>query len=855
MYSVSAEFSAAMLQPVIQSKIAGVVDGITFTEADILSGSLRITSQNSQQDEINIGVAASAELEITFLHNLGLDRETLRGKPVVLSYQLLVGETYESVPLGTYYIEEANWTLNGIQCKAYDAMTAFDTEIDPAEALPTTGKAYDFLTWACGKCGISLGMSQAEVEALTNGMIPIWYPEESPAKTYREYVAYLAGALGAFAVINRSGELIMKQYTRLPMATYTETARITGASFSDFVTRYNSYYVQDVITNENQRYKNTGYVGLTMDLGPNPFMQILPTREGIRQAVLSELSNIIFGPYEVKLNIPPIHDLGDCIKFTGGIGDNNYHTVNYICWTYNRQLVLSGYGKNPASASALSKTDLAAQNNQTAIQSLTRRVNEITTSGVVFLSPTIPEIDDIPKTLDPIDDGDEGMVADFNFEVTQEKAPVAVHAVIEIDAETTADDDIYGDCLASITVSSDIGILGTQTEAFGDGLHVLTVDTLKKYFDTGEHNISIELALAGGYAALNKLKLRTAYLETRARVINHEQKTLGFYDGYVAGDTALSNCLVTDLNGCVDCAVNSQMGINAYSEYFLTGQALAYRTHTNGNFWRINHNTASRKWSPLPISYTVEAGETLVPYIVEQVSGSPIYITMIQDLGEGTGLIIASREGVGDSQIRRVDTGAVISHGATILQREGLSGTLYYLSGPYHAGGQNGCKSVLEPAGYIYDISEADPVQMEGWKTLEYAFNDFLGIDENKRDHLGRYPNRVLLNYQTSDGVSYMYIPVERKEGWQRIYAKVKLYQTVEGSDYNFVGIGAGAVVDGRMVETLETTDSTAWTTIYADITELPYVDYIILYGRDGAQGIRSVWLWKENRDDVEEEY
>lgn len=494
MYSVSAEFSAAMLQPVIQSKIAGVVDGITFTEADILSGSLRITSQNSQQDEINIGVAASAELEITFLHNLGLVRETLRGKPVVLSYQLLVGETYESVPLGTYYIEEANWTLNGIQCKAYDAMTAFDTEIDPAEVLPTTGKAYDFLTWACGKCGISLGMSQAEVEALTNGMIPIWYPEENPVKTYREYVAYLAGALGAFAVINRSGELIMKQYTRLPMATYTETARITGASFSDFVTRYNSYYVQDVITNENQRYKNTGYVGLTMDLGPNPFMQILPTREGIRQAVLSELSNIIFGPYEVKLNIPPIHDLGDCIKFTGGIGDNNYHTVNYICWTYNRQLVLSGYGKNPASASALSKTDLAAQNNQTAIQSLTKRVNEITASGIVFLLPYM-------ISEDSIADGDRHTAVIFAFEVQDEKNPIAVHALFEADVATGYDSETedYADCRVNYAIALDGEDVKDWAEViFTDGDHVLNIDIILPEVLQGEHELTIDLKPEGG---------------------------------------------------------------------------------------------------------------------------------------------------------------------------------------------------------------------------------------------------------------------------------------------------------------------------------------------------------------------
>lgn len=848
MYSVSNDFKTAMLRPVIQSKITGTVNSVSFTDENIIAGSLRITAQNAQQDEISIGTASSRELTITFAHALGLVRTTLQKKAIVLSYHLLVGETWEAVPLGTYYIDEASWTFQGIKCRAFDAMGNFDKQITEGTVYPTSGKAYDFLSWASLCCGVTLGMTQAAIEAMTNGNISVNYLPGN-VKTYRDYIAAVAGMLGCFALISRSNELVLRKYSRTSCATYTPTDRLTGASFSDFVTQYAGFMIYDDGASAQQIYQDDEVDGLLMDMGANPFMQ---GNETIRENLTTEITSIAFTPHQVSMNIPPIHDLGDCLTFSGGIGDTELHTLNYISWTYHKSMTLTGYGKNPAFAQASTAKAQERANVQGAITSLTNKVENAWRYGVVFLAPTVPDIDDIPKNLDPIDDGEAGEVAYFHFVVTQEKAPVAVHAVVEIDAETTAENDIYGDCLATITVSSDIGVLGTQTEAFGDGLHVLNVDTIKKYFEDGEHDINIELALAGGYAAVNKLKLRTAYLETRARM--YKQETLTIYEGFVSGAMELSNCLVTDLNGCVDCGANSQSGINFYSEYFLTGQALAYRTMPNGNFWRINQNFADEKWRSLPISFTIRVGETDVPFVCEQVSGAPIYATVIQDLGEGQQLVIASHYGTGDSQIRRTDTDVVFAHGVTVLTAEGLSGTTYYNTGPYdYPGGENAIKEALVASDHIYDVTEADPVKMEGWKTREYALNDFGGLDENERDHLGRYPNRVLLNYKTSGGVSYMYIPIARAEGWQSIIAKVKLYQTVEGSDYNAVGIGAGAVVEGQMVEVLETTDSESWTTISADISDLPYVDYIILYGRDGAQGIRSVWLWKE--DGIEEEY
>lgn len=70
MYPVSNDFITAMLQPVLQSKISGTIDSVAFTEEHILRGSLKISGQNAEMDNVSIGTAASKELEITFLHSL-----------------------------------------------------------------------------------------------------------------------------------------------------------------------------------------------------------------------------------------------------------------------------------------------------------------------------------------------------------------------------------------------------------------------------------------------------------------------------------------------------------------------------------------------------------------------------------------------------------------------------------------------------------------------------------------------------------------------------------------------------------------------------------------------------------------
>lgn len=357
MYSVSNDFILAMLQPVIQSKIQGVIGSVPFTEAHILKGSLTIYAQNSGQDAIDIGTASAKELNITLMNSLNLTRSTLYGQEIQLDYLLKLADgTYEHLPLGSYIITEASWTLKGIEIVAYDYMSKFDKYFDETTAeYPMSARPYQMIEWVCEQQGVEFGMTEQEVQALPNGNIYMEYVKGT-AQTYREFIAYLAAACGCFAIIDRTDKLIFKRYSGAQYDSYGATERLTGGSFSDFMTRYNAYTVQDFASGQNVVVKTNQYVGLSMDLGRNPFLNSA-SKAVLRPNVLTELANINFAPFSCRFNFPPIYDLGDCIKLTGGIGDNNPHVINYFSWNYNVALTLEGYGKNPALAQAISQLD------------------------------------------------------------------------------------------------------------------------------------------------------------------------------------------------------------------------------------------------------------------------------------------------------------------------------------------------------------------------------------------------------------------------------------------------------------------------------------------------------------------
>lgn len=359
MYKVSADYLTAIKRPAIRSRVVGTIAGEPFTDDNILEGSFSITNQNSGNDNVQIGTVYIGELSIT-LRGLTFDRYTMDGMEIVPYFELLLadGMTWESVPLGRYYVGEANHTAAGIVIKAYDVMSKFDKNCAGAAV---TGTPYQLARFACEACFVQLATDQATFSAFANGseVLSLWQ-DGTDIETWRDFISWVAQTCGCYVTADRLGRIVFRPYTQDVVDTVDQTDRFKGASYSDYETRYTGLYCTNIENSTMDYYALAQDDGLTYSLGANPFLQY-GTDEGkevLRRAILNRLALIRYVPFSVTLPENPAYDLGDVLSFPGGLGDaDKLFCVNKYTWTYHRGIKLEGVGENPALASAQSRTD------------------------------------------------------------------------------------------------------------------------------------------------------------------------------------------------------------------------------------------------------------------------------------------------------------------------------------------------------------------------------------------------------------------------------------------------------------------------------------------------------------------
>jgi hypothetical protein len=432
MYNVSDAYKAAMAQPVQRFRLRGTLQigarSIAYTQENIVRGSFQYSTQCSGSDNVEIGTVYVGELDATLI-GLAIPRGNLSGAKFTPKLGLLTTDGWEDVPLGVFYINEANWTTYGLEITTYDGMSLLDKTISLASSI---GTIYDFLYAAALACGLELGQTRAEIqEGFANATASLSVYEENDIKTWRDLVAWCAQTAGAFATVDREGRLILKKYTTDPVDTIDAEHRLTGAKFSDFVTRYTGVSVVSSADKVTKYYGLQPDDGLTYNLGQNPLLQygLEETKEAYARAILSFLAVIRYTPMEVSLIGNPAYDIGDAIAFTGGAAgeDGALSCITAIEWTYGDEYRITGVGQNPALMSAKSKVDKD-------IAGLLSEANQDAIHYYDYLN--VKEIH--------IGDGERGEIIRFRYATTK-VTHVDFHAEVHYTLETTEgdEDDLY----------------------------------------------------------------------------------------------------------------------------------------------------------------------------------------------------------------------------------------------------------------------------------------------------------------------------------------------------------------------------------------------------------------------------
>lgn len=393
MYTITEAYRAKMLDQVQTHRLVGTIDGISFTDADVIGVSYtnRCSDKNVSLGSVNIGV-----LKLTFLTDI-LDRGDYPGKVITISDGLLVGEdTYEDIPVGTFYVAEATWTAaNMVSVVAYDCLSKMD---EPINLDQTTGKIYDFCSYIATETGTTFGMTQAECEALPNGLELLSPYEFNNMETWRDMVSALAQMVGGFAYAAKDGSWKLKCFDNTSVISVVKNRRMSGARFSDFQTYY------DTLIYTEQENNIVHYVGdgegLTINIGSNPFIQY-----GSRVAVERRALNIVeaikemrYTPYTVSM-LPAFIalDLGDVVSFSDDYtSDVSSGAIMELTWTYNKSFSVKCFGNNPNLRKGQSNTD---KNISGLIKNTTE--NEVTYYNFANVSPItiLPETETSIATL------------------------------------------------------------------------------------------------------------------------------------------------------------------------------------------------------------------------------------------------------------------------------------------------------------------------------------------------------------------------------------------------------------------------------------------------------------------------
>ena len=360
MYPVTNDYKAAIAKNARAHRIAGSVDGHYFDGSDVIRDSFVYKNQLCPATAIQLGGVYIGECDLVFSKAFA-DSLNIRGSwkgkilTIAQSVEAVVDDelTFISIPIGVFTIENAVWNDRGLSVTAYDNMAKFDK---PLFFDQSGGTLYSFLSYVCRECGVTLGMTEAQVQALPNGTRNIGIYPGSSMSTFRDCISQLAVVACSYATIDRSGQLVLRRLPDFDALTDTVSEKMRySTSFSD----YTSYYTDLAVTNMDDStttiYSNTNIGGLTLDIGENPFLQygVSETVKEMRQAIIDALTGFRAVPFKVSCLPNPAYDLGDRIKFTGGIGQNSQGVVMSLIMK-STMTTLEGYGENPAAAGAQS---------------------------------------------------------------------------------------------------------------------------------------------------------------------------------------------------------------------------------------------------------------------------------------------------------------------------------------------------------------------------------------------------------------------------------------------------------------------------------------------------------------------
>ena len=352
MYSTSALFQSLIKKNIRKFYWSGTINTptpIDFVNNNVLSGEL-VRSISGESLEIGTVYASQLTLEMDLP---SVSRYELYGVTITLNCKL--DGASDVIPMGIFTITEALQQASKITITAYDAMIKFDDVVFNASENNSVQLPYVWLTQMCTACGVTLGSSSAQIQALPNGTRKTGFADSvADVQTWRDVLGYLGAYLGGFAYIGRDGNLYIGTYGSTSVDTIPSNFRFTS-NLSDFRTTYDGLYAVYKADGVQEYVSNTNTGGIVLDLGTNPFLQIsnAQNREDALQEIIDAWDGIYYVPYSSDMPLMPHYDPADVLTFRDNQADiYDYGAITEITYPIMGAMSIVCSGDNPRLAAA-----------------------------------------------------------------------------------------------------------------------------------------------------------------------------------------------------------------------------------------------------------------------------------------------------------------------------------------------------------------------------------------------------------------------------------------------------------------------------------------------------------------------
>lgn len=493
MYNVSQAYRTAIRKNTRKYAWSGVVtatDGKTypFGQKDIVAGSGTLTRSCSGDKDLELGSVYASELDISLFKSV--DRYTLYGGSISLAFTLTLADgSTETVPVGVFTIWEATRTSRVLSIKAYDAMLSFDRNIGALNGLCRT--PYQWLMLICTACDVPLGMTEAEISAMTNGTGTFTLVQTDDIKTYRDLLCHVACVLCGVCQIDRSGSLVIRQFLTAG-AENISAGRRFSSTLADYITRYTGMYATYQVGGLTEYFHETPDDGLIYNIGTNALLQIEDNtaRHSAVQAILDQLATVQYTPFEAELPCDPSFDPTDLLVFSGGHADGETACITELVIQTGGKMRVKCVGENPRLNQAKSRYTKDIEGLQNANQG-------IEGTSTFWLSdaysPGNFTITDTPQVV---------TATTFEIKTDMSKGDInfTAYYVLSVSAIITA--VVYLDERVHYTLK--------EWHASGDGVLTITSPFAIERGDDGIHECRVELSCVDAERPIGDLPIASA---------------------------------------------------------------------------------------------------------------------------------------------------------------------------------------------------------------------------------------------------------------------------------------------------------------------------------------------------------